>query len=265
MFRRELAVACVSSLCFMVCSAFASSSSEVVHPPPILVQPAKPRISKNPNEFNYLGLEVGAFDGGKIEGGANTYENGTKGDPLNFSWEFATGTYASFILGHDYGVWRLEGEFSAMEADSDRLVLTSKDTSVPIDFRGTQSENNADGYTSNLALSVQTLMINAYYDIKMNVFTPYLGMGLGAARSHIQLSNPAFSTVDHDEAETIGLMNVLLGASYKIDSQQTLSLAFSRMYSQVLSFKLAESESKYILVDHYLVGNKVGLAWRYRF
>lgn len=88
-------------------------------------------------------------------------------------------------------------------------------------------------YKDNIKTGVTSIFANVYYDFhNQSDFTPYIGAGLGAARTKIELSDRYYDGIaagikrSMSESEWNFAWNVGAGLSYKLNEQASLDLGY---------------------------------------
>ena len=124
------------------------------------------------------------------------------GGPSEATIGFDPGAGLSAAIGYEFGGhWRGEVQYSYME----------------LELNSTQRSSGSFDVAGNA--SVQSLMLNAYYDFPFTVqIEPYAGFGAGVA---YHVAN--FSGEDRENDTTFALQ-LMAGVGYKLDARTTLSV-----------------------------------------
>lgn len=123
--------------------------------------------------------------------------------------EFDTGYNLGIALGYTMSQFRLEGELGYAQADADELS---------VDGVGSVS---ADG-----DVSATRFMANGYWDIGTETaFTPYLGLGIGAAIVSVNdLEVMNIKVLDDDD--TVFAYQFMAGIGYSVSKAVVLDLSY---------------------------------------
>ena len=135
--------------------------------------------------------------------------------------KFDTGYGLGLVGGHDFGTWRLEGEFTWRK--NDNKEISSAFGTDPI-----------GGDVSTLAL-----MVNAYYDFRMvsPTFVPYLGVGVGGARVSAKVDDPIDGTVI-DDNDMVFAYQLAAGVGFVVNKQITIDLGYKYFATADPSFEV---------------------------
>jgi OmpA-OmpF porin, OOP family len=193
--------------------------------------------------FVTVPMTAGAADNGLYVGGAGGYNFLPEDSKLGSVDADLDGDWAGLgALGYAFSNGlRLEGEFGYRENDVNGISGTSG---------GTGSYHTS------------TFMTNLLYDIHQLGWpvTPYVGIGLGAARVKLGSVGPVASSTINDS--DIGFaMQGIVGASYDLNRYFTLTADYRHVRVPDLSFKTAGGTS----VDSDYATNQVMVGIRFRF
>lgn len=123
-------------------------------------------------------------------------------------FEFDTGSAFALRVGHDFGAFRLEGEFSHTQADISSLDTSTGSVSVDSQFA-------AYGF-----------MANALWDFEYKSFVFSAGAGLGASRITVdQMENSGFIAVAESE-DTVFSSQLILGVSYPLNERTLIGMNY---------------------------------------
>jgi len=180
--------------------------------------------------YSNLFSNDGMYVGGQI--GLNLVKDSSVFFP-NFTQdlEFDSGFEFHGIWGIDVGDARVEGEVGYHKNDLDSI----------------------DGVTGSGDSEVLFALVNGYYDWDLtDVFTPYIGVGVGFA--NVSLTDGANN---FDESDLVPVYQIGLGLSYKFD----------RTWMADLGYKLfLTGEPQYMSdVDGEYLSHKISIGLRYFF
>jgi opacity protein-like surface antigen len=154
------------------------------------------------NGFFYSSLAAGVavFGDGNVD-----VKNSPSGSA---DFDMDTGTAFAFRLGHDFGAFRLEGEFSHTQSDISSLDTSTGSISVDSQFTG------------------YGFMANALWDFDLKPWVFSAGFGLGASRVEIdEMESAGFTAVSKSE-ETVFSGQFILGASYQLNERTSLGINY---------------------------------------
>ena len=156
----------------------------------------------------------------------NTFTGGnTKG-----KIESEKGFAVSGAVGHAWGSFRLEAEFSYRKTDLDSAdieILT-----VAGALFTALGKIDLVGYTS-----VFGVMANGWYDIDTGTpWVPFYGAGIGVARTKLDIESVASVAVDYDESEMVMAYQIAAGVGYKVTPNVTVNLTYQFFGTSDLEF-----------------------------
>lgn len=121
--------------------------------------------------------------------------------------EFDTGIHLGVAYGHDFGKFRVEGEFG-YQSHEFKEVTDLEINGIP------QGDRDADG-----DIDAFIFLVNGFYDIDTGTkWTPYVGGGIGFARLEIKDLFVA-GIVRGDDDDTVFAYQVAGGIAYEITEQ----------------------------------------------
>lgn len=163
----------------------------------------------------YVSGNVGAA----ILGDADVTDTFTGGN-ITAEVEFDTGLGLSGAVGHAWGNFRLEGEFSNRKNDLDAIDVQSL-TIAGVLFTALGTAD-LTGDTSSFGF-----MANGWYDVDTGTkWVPFVGAGLGVAKINIDVESVAGVAVVYDESDTVFAYQVGAGIGYKVTPTVTVNLAY---------------------------------------
>ena len=141
-----------------------------------------------------------------VTGGLNILNDSSldQGAPVTLDIEYSSGLAFSGGLGYDFGMVRLDAEFTYRDNDIDLIGLP------------------AEGSTSTLSY-----MLNGYFDIPTTMaIKPYLGGGIGFATVSINDANVPGVTPVADDSASVLAYQFSAGIGYDVSHSVTLSLGY---------------------------------------
>lgn len=175
-----------------------------------------------------------------IGAGVNAFPEDSKlgSTEADLDWSWVTAGSAGYAFGNGL---RLEGEIGYR----------------PNDVNGVSGVPGAGGDYSTLSF-----MTNLLYDFKRPnwIITPYIGVGIGAARVHADGTAPA-AGVTIDDSSFGFAMQAIVGASYDINEKLALTADYRHFRVPDLSFDTSAGTS----VDSDYATNQFMVGLRYRF
>lgn len=136
-----------------------------------------------------------------IEDGTVTVSSAGSGDA---DFEIDYGYSAGLRLGYDFGSFRVEGEFSQMEADIDKL----------------------DGVDVASEISSYGFMLNALLDFDFDPIALSVGVGAGASKVEIdEMSNSGLTIVSESE-DTVLSYQAMIRANYSVCENGVIGLSY---------------------------------------
>jgi outer membrane protein OmpA-like peptidoglycan-associated protein len=153
-------------------------------------------------------------------------------------WDWTTAGQLGYAFGNGF---RAEGEFGYRPNDVD-------------------SVSNVTGASGDL--STMSFMANLLYDFHIGNFplTPYIGVGIGAARVHADGVAPA-NGVSIDDSSIGFAMQGILGVSYDITPNWALKMDYRHIRVPDLEFDTSAGTS----VDSDYATNEIMVGFRYTF
>lgn len=144
--------------------------------------------------------------------------------------EFEKGFALSGAVGHAWGGFRVEAEFSYRKTDLDSADIETLTIAGAL-FTALGKVNLA-GFTS-----VFGVMGNGWYDIDTGTpWVPFFGAGLGVARTKLDIESVAGIAVDFDESEMVLAYQIAAGVGYKVTPNVTLNLTYRFFATSDLEF-----------------------------
>ncbi|MDH3689380.1 MAG: outer membrane beta-barrel protein [Gammaproteobacteria bacterium] len=128
--------------------------------------------------------------------------------------EFDTGIHLGGAYGHDFGEFRVEGEFGYRSHEFEEVT--------DLEINGMpQGDRDADG-----DIDAFIFLANGFYDFDTETkWTPYVGGGIGFARLDIKDLFVA-GLVRGDDDDTVFAYQVAGGIAYKISEQMVVDLSY---------------------------------------
>lgn len=123
-------------------------------------------------------------------------------------FEIETGLSLGLRLGYDFGMLRLEGEYTYASGDIDSLETSTADVNVNSDF------------TSN------GLMLNGLVDFDLDTITLSVGLGLGATNVEYGKMESNGITAVGAVDETVFAYQGILRASYNVSARSAIGLSY---------------------------------------
>lgn len=194
-----------------------------------LIGVAVPAVAAETNGW-YVGAQVGL---NRLE---DADASGAAFAPVTAEFDNGYGLLGQ--VGYGFGAFRLEGELGWRT-------------------NGVDSVGGAGGSGD---LDAATLMANVYYDIQTgSPLTPYLGVGLGAARlSADKITAGGVPLVD--DSDTVFAYQGILGASYELDRNLLLKADYRYLRTEDPDFTAAGTNVKSEYASHSIM---VGFTWRF--
>lgn len=188
-------------------------------------------------------LTAGAADKGFYLGGAGGYNFLPEDSELGAVDADLDGDWAGLgALGYAFSNGlRLEGEFGYRENDVDGISGTS----------GGTGKYNTSSFMTNLLYDI--------HQFKLPV-TPYVGIGLGAARVKLNSVGPVASSTINDDDFGFAMQGIV-GASYDLNRYFSLTADYRHIRVPDLSFTTAGGTS----VDSDYATNQVMIGLRFKF
>lgn len=175
------------------------------------------------------------------QGGYNLIHNpDLDGDTFNASTDTSGGPVGLFSLGYDYqSPWRAEIEAGYRSNGID-------------DVESVTATGDIDAFTA---------MANIYYDFDLDAFSPYVGVGVGAAYLKANSISPVNgSTVDDDDVTFAG--QLMIGAAYQVSESVALTGQYTFLAAPQAAYDLRGSGDD-VDSEYYSHAFMVGL--RYMF
>ena len=123
-------------------------------------------------------------------------------------FDIDTGSSFAMRLGHDFGTFRIEGEFSYSQADISSLDTPTGGVDVNSEFTG------------------YGFMANALWDFDFKPFILSAGAGIGFSNvEYDTMSNAGFIAVA-DSSDTVFSGQLILGVGYQLNENATLGLNY---------------------------------------
>ncbi|MGZ0707121.1 outer membrane protein [Coraliomargarita sp. W4R53] len=152
---------------------------------------------------------------GNIFGGYASFSDGAVDVAANPSggsdFEIDSDFSAGLLLGYDFGMFRLEGEYSHVGGDIEELQLDTGDAAVSSDF-----ESNS-------------FMLNGLFDFEFESFPLTLSIGGGIGASQVEYGEMAdilgFVLVD-DVDEMVLIYQGIIRGSYAFNEHASLGLSY---------------------------------------
>lgn len=166
-----------------------------------------------------LPVAFGLF--GDLFGGAAVFQDGevnvvTTASQNEREFEFDTGYSAGLRLGYDFGLFRVEGEYTYVAGDISTLEATPDSVSV-----------NSD-YTSH------SLMFNGLIDFDLNPFLISAGVGLGASNiEYDKMTSSGLTVVDAVDGSVFSYQGILR-ASYQVTERALIGLSYRYVVNEEL-------------------------------
>jgi opacity protein-like surface antigen len=131
-----------------------------------------------------------------------------KNESGSADFDFDTGTAFALRVGHDFGTFRFEGEFSHTQADISSLDTSTGSVSVGSQFTG------------------YGFMANALWDFDYKPFVFSAGFGLGASSIKIdEMGDSEFIAVAESE-DTVFSGQLILGVSYQLNEKTSVGMNY---------------------------------------
>lgn len=147
-----------------------------------------------------------------LSGGVAVFGDGSvdvaKNESGSADFDFDTGTAFALRVGHDFGTFRFEGEFSHTQADISSLDTSTGSVSVGSQFTG------------------YGFMANALWDFDYKPFVFSAGFGLGASSIKIdEMGDSEFIAVAESE-DTVFSGQLILGVSYQLNEKTSVGMNY---------------------------------------
>ncbi len=157
----------------------------------------------------------GGFYAGFSGGVGQTSDSDISGTGINSSAEFETGAVASISVGYEYDSgWRNEIELGSRWSDADSI-----------------SNSAASGDVRALSA-----MLNGYYDLSTDgPFSPYVGLGLGAAKVKANSLSPVAATSINDTDTALAYQGIV-GMSYQVSQGMAFNADYRYFSTRDLDF-----------------------------
>jgi opacity protein-like surface antigen len=138
--------------------------------------------------------------------------------------EFDTGYALGVAVGHNFGMFRLEGEFGYQQNDIE--------------------EASAYGYSASAYGDINcfSLLINGYFDfVNTSPLTPYIGLGIGMARIEVKSFEIAGYRIGSDD-DTVFAYQLGGGVGYAMNENVTLDLQYRYFATEDPEFGVVDAE-----------------------
>ncbi|WP_421790793.1 outer membrane protein [Hyphobacterium sp.] len=154
----------------------------------------------------------------------------SQGTPIAWNTEFGTGGFFSGAIGREViENVRLEFEIAYSSADVDTHTnVTAGGNSIDAADAAVLITGSAPlGVTVGAAvadgrgdISTLSYAVNGFYDIPLEMFTAYVGAGVGLAE--VEVNYAPFGIAIIQDTESVGLFQVMAGASYPLNDTTDL-------------------------------------------
>jgi opacity protein-like surface antigen len=134
--------------------------------------------------------------------------------------ETDTGWGFNGALGYTFGNFRLEGEISRRQADTDTLRLSS--VAIGNVLLAAGGTNTLDG-----SVTTWGFMANGWYDFVTGTpWVPTLGAGIGIANVNLEVDRVGSVATSYDESDTVFAYQVAVGLGYRINPKTILGFNY---------------------------------------
>lgn len=133
---------------------------------------------------------------------------------------FDTGWSFNGAVGRQFGNFRIEGEISRRQADTDTLGLSTLTVGNVL---------LASGGTSSIDGEVTTwgFMVNGWYDFPTGTaWVPTIGGGIGFANVNMEVNRVGSVATSFDESDTVFAYQIGVGLGYRVNPRMIVSVTY---------------------------------------